>query len=258
MAVLDKFKLEGKVAIVTGVSSGLGIAFAEGLAEAGADVVVVARRADKLEASAKRIAKKTKRKIMPMTCDVSKEEDIIRVVKATEKKFGKIDVLVNNAGVAALGPSHLMKEEDWDRVVSINLTGTFLFSKHVIASMLAKKRKGSIINLASIYGLEGDIFPAAPYYATKGAVVNLTRSLAIEYAKRDIRINAIAPGFFPSEMTGGIFEDKNALGHIVERTPMGRVGDPEELKGAVVYLASEAASYVTGHTLTVDGGWNAE
>jgi gluconate 5-dehydrogenase len=258
MGILEKFSLKGKVAIVTGASSGLGVAFTEALAEAGADVVIAARREDKLVENAKRISKQTGRKIVPVVTDVASEADVIKLVKAAEKAFGKIDILINDAGVAAMGPTVDMKKEDWDRVIAVDLTAVFLCSKYVIKSMLAKKVKGSIINIASIYGLFGDVFPVAPYYASKGAVVNLTRSLAVEFSQQNIRVNAIAPGFFPSEMTVDILKNKDLLAHIDSRTPMGRLGDPSELKGAAVFLASDASSYVTGHTLAVDGGWSAE
>ncbi len=258
MGVLDSFKLDGKIAIVTGVSSGLGVAFTEALAEAGADVVITARREDRLKENAEKISKATGRQILPIKGDVSKEDDVAKIVEFAESKFGKIDICVNNAGIAAMGPSTEMKKEDWDSVLAVDLTGVFLCNKHVIKSMVEKKIKGSVINIASIYGLFGDIFPVAPYYASKGAVVNLTKSLAVEFAPLGIRVNAIAPGFFPSEMTHDIFQDSAALKHITDRTPLGRVGNPSELKGAAVYLASDASSYVTGHVLAVAGGWTAE
>ena len=249
------FSLEGKVGIVTGASSGLGVAFAEGLAEAGADCVVCARRFDKLKENADKISKKTGRKILPIKADVTKEEDIKKVIKFANSNFGCIDILINNAGVAVVGPSTDLSLEDWRKCVETDLIGVALFSKHVISYMLNKKIKGSIINIASIYGLFGDIISAAPYYAAKGGVINLTRALAIEYAERGIRVNAIAPGFFPSEMTAGVFADKKILKHILSSTPIGRVGNPEELKGPAVFLASDASSYITGQIIPVDGGW---
>ncbi|MCL5009406.1 MAG: glucose 1-dehydrogenase [Candidatus Parvarchaeota archaeon] len=257
MSVLDSFKLDGKSAIVTGVSSGLGVAFTEALAEAGADVVVCARREDKLKENAYNIASRTKRKIIPVIADISKEEDIIKVVKMCEDSFGKIDILVNNAGIVKAKSSLDLTKEDWDAVVAVDLTGAFLLSKYAIKSMLSKNIKGSIINIASIYGLFGDVMPVPSYYASKGALVNLTRAMAVEFAQSGIRINAIAPGVFPSEMTTDILEDKSLADHFKGRTPMGRFGKPDELKGAAVFLASDSSSYITGHTLTVDGGWSA-
>lgn len=258
MSVLDLFRLDGKAAIVTGVSSGLGVSFSYALAEAGADLLVVARRFDKLQENANKIREATGRKVIPLQADVSNEEDVKKMVNTALDEFGKIDILVNNAGVAVVGNSVDLTLSDWERVLKVDVTGLFLCSKYTIKSMLEKKVKGSIINIASIYGLFGDIIPAAPYYASKGAVVNLTKALAVEYAKSGIRVNAIAPGFFPSEMTAGVLSEKELREHIESRTPMGRVGNPDELKGAVVFLASDASSYVTGHVLTVDGGWSAE
>ncbi|MDE1804191.1 MAG: glucose 1-dehydrogenase [Candidatus Micrarchaeota archaeon] len=258
MGILDEFRLDGKSAIVTGVSSGLGIAFTEALAEAGADVVIAARREDRLIENAKRISAATGRKVLPFKADLSSESDIDALVAKACDSLGKVDILINNAGTAAMGSSTKMKKEDWDRVIAVNLTGVFLCARSAIRSMVERNVKGSVINIASIYGRFGDVFPVAPYYASKGGVVNLTRSLAVEFASKGIRVNAIAPGFFPSEMTAGVLEDKDTLSHITTRTPMGRLGEPAELKGAAVYLASDASSYVTGHILAVDGGWGAE
>ena len=215
------------------------------------------RRDEKLIENANRISKYTNRKIIPVKADLTKEEDIINVVKVAEEKLQKIDILINNAGSAVAGPSLNLKKEDWQKVLDVDISAVFVFSQKVIASMIAHNLKGSIINIASIYGLFGDIIPAAPYYASKGAVVNLTRAMAVEFAGQNIRINAIAPGFFPSEMTNDLLKDKAILDHITQRTPMERVGNPNELKGAAVFLASNASSYITGHILAVDGGWSA-
>jgi len=258
MNVLETFRLNGKSGIVTGVSSGLGIAFATALAEAGADLVVCARREDKLRANAEQIAKDTGRSIYPVVADVTREEDIARVVAAAQSRFGKIDILVNNAGIANAKPTVEMTGKEWLDVTNVDLNGDFYFARDVAKSMIKSKIRGSIINVASIYGLFGDVIPAASYYASKGAVVNLTRALAVEWVSYGIRVNAIAPGFFPSEMTAGIQQDAPTLKHITDRTPMGRLGRPDELKGALVLLASDAGSYITGHILNVDGGWDAE
>ncbi|MDE1857149.1 MAG: glucose 1-dehydrogenase [Candidatus Micrarchaeota archaeon] len=255
--ILSRFRLDGKCAIVTGVSSGLGIAFSEALAEAGADLVVCARREEQLRMNASEIASATGRKVVPVAADVSKEEDIIRVIKTAEQNFGKVDIMIPSAGTAATAPSTDMKKEDWDRVIATNLTGVFLSCRHAIRSMVEHKVGGSVINIASIYGLNGDMFPVAPYYAAKGAIVNMTRALAVEFCKQNIRVNAIAPGFFPSEMTTAVLQDPQILKYIEGKTPLGRLGRPDELKGAVVFLASDASSYVTGQTIPVDGGWTA-
>ncbi len=258
MNVLDSFKLNGKVGVVTGVSSGLGVSFATALAEAGADVVICARREDKLNANAEQIAKATGRSIIPVVADVTKEEDIAKIITAAESKFGKIDILVNNAGIATIKPTVDMTSKEWLDVTNVDLNGTFYMAREVAKSMIKNKVKGSIINIASIYGIFGDVIPAASYYASKGAVVNLTRALAVEWVSYGIRVNAIAPGFFPSEMTAGVQQDQPTLRHITSRTPMGRFGKTDELKGALVLLGSDAGSYITGHILNVDGGWDAE
>ena len=256
MDVIDSFKIEDKVCIVTGVSSGLGVAFATALAEAGANVVVCARRREKLELNAKRISEQTGKKIIPITADVSKENDIANVVSETEREFGKIDILVNNAGIGSPKPSVDTTEKEWSDVITVNLTGAFLFSRDVAKSMIKNKVDGSIVNIVSIYGLSGDTIPSPAYYASKGALVNLTKALANEWAPYGIRVNAIAPGFFPSEMTASLQQDQNMMNYVKNRTPLGRMGNPDELKPALVLLASNAGSYITGHTLCVDGGWN--
>lgn len=258
MGIIDSFRLGGKVAMVTGVSSGLGIALSTALAEAGADLVVCARREDKLRSNAEAIARATGRAVLPVPADVSNEADVARLVAAAEARFGRVDILVNNAGVASAKNAVDLTGKEWLDVINVNLNGTFYMARDVARSMMRSGTGGSIVNVASIYGLFGDIIPAAPYYASKGAVVNLTRALAIEWVHSGIRVNAIAPGFFPSEMTAGIQGDQQVMSHITSRTPMGRLGRPEELKGALLLLASDAGSYITGHILNVDGGWDAE
>jgi NAD(P)-dependent dehydrogenase (short-subunit alcohol dehydrogenase family) len=257
MKVLDLFKLDGKFGIVTGVSSGLGVTFATALAEAGADIVVCARREDKLKANAKAIADATGRRVIPYVCDVSKQEDVDKMVAFAEKTFGKIDILINNSGIAVAKPTVEMTEQEWLDVVNVNLNGVFRCAQAVAKSMIKNKVEGSIINIDSIYGVHGDMVPAISYYSTKGGVANMTRALAVELAPYKIRVNAVAPGFFPSEMTTPIFQSPEMVKHINGRTPMGRVGEPWELEGATVLLASKAGNYITGHILLVDGGWDA-
>ena len=255
MRVGDMLSLKGKVAIVTGGSSGLGVTFSNALAEAGAHVEVAARRMDKLEEVAQDL-RRLNVKARPFQCDVSKADEVNALVDDTVKNFGRLDIIVNNAGVAAMSPATEISVEDWNRVVSVNLTGVFLCARTAARQMI-KQGGGKIVNISSIYGAVGDVFPASPYYATKGAVINMTRDLAVEWAPFKINVNAIAPGFFPSEMTEAIFKEPRYLEYINRQTPLGRTGDPDDLKGALVYLASPASDYVTGQTIFVDGGWTA-
>jgi NAD(P)-dependent dehydrogenase (short-subunit alcohol dehydrogenase family) len=258
VSVLDSFGLRGKSGIVTGCSSGLGITFAEALAEVGADLVVCARRESKLRDVSEQIAKKTGRAIYPIVCDVGKEEEVKRVVEEAERRFGKVDVLVNNAGVGLIKATTQLTAADWSGVLDINLDGTLYCARDVARLMIRTRTMGSIINIASIDGLRADSIPAAPYFASKGAVVNLTRALALEWAPHGIRVNAIAPGYFPSELAekeGFSTEDEK---YVTQRIPLGRWGSPDELKGTLLLLASNAGSYITGQTLVVDGGWTAK
>jgi NAD(P)-dependent dehydrogenase (short-subunit alcohol dehydrogenase family) len=253
MRVQDMFSLKGKVAIVTGGSSGLGVTFARALAEEGANIVLAARRLDKLNEVGDDLSRLGV-KVRSVQCDVSNQDQVQSLVDETLKTFGRLDIIVNNAGIAAMSPATEIAIEEWNRVVSVNLTGTFLCARTAARQMM-KKGGGKIVNIASIYGAVGDVFPASPYYATKGAVINLTRDLAVEWAPFKINVNAIAPGFFPSEMTEGIFQDPHYLEYINKQTPLGRTGAPDDLKGAIVFLASQASDYVTGQTIFVDGGW---
>ena len=250
------FDIREQTAIVTGASSGLGVTFAETLAERGVNLVIAARRYEKLIKVAEDISSKYNIKVVPVQTDVSQEEQVINIVKTAIEKFGSIEILVNNAGTASLSPSVDMNLEEWKKVIDVNLTGVFLCARTAAREMI-KKKYGKIVNIASIYGAVGDIFPTAPYYASKGAVINLTRALAIEWAPYKINVNAIAPGFFPSEMTETVFQDEKTLKYILSRTPLGRTGEPLDLKAALTYLASPASNYVTGQTIFVDGGWTA-
>jgi NAD(P)-dependent dehydrogenase (short-subunit alcohol dehydrogenase family) len=248
------FDLRGRVAIVTGASSGLGVTFARGLAAAGAFVVLAARRLEKLEALAAEL-EAGGAEALAVGCDVAREADVDRLVAAVQERFGRLDVLVNNAGTVHVGPA---EDEDLARfreIVEVNLTGVFVCAQRVGRVMLASGR-GSIVNVASILGLvaSGQVKQAS-YCASKGGVVNLTRELAAQWARRGVRVNAIAPGWFESEMTADMFSDPGSLQWMRSRDPMGRVGRDEELVGPLLFLASDASSYVTGQTLAVDGGW---
>lgn len=255
MKISEMFNLKGKVAIVTGASSGLGVTFSEALADAGANVEIAARRIDKLKHVADDLTKRGVRS-KAFQCDVSNQDLVQALISDTVSTFGRLDILVNNAGVAAMSPATMISMEDWNKVVAVNLTGSFLCAREAAKQMM-KQGGGKIINIASIYGAVGDVFPASPYYATKGAIINMTRDLSVEWAPYKINVNAIAPGFFPSEMTEAIFQDPHYLEYINKQTPLGRPGNPDDLKGAVLFLSTAASDYVTGQTIFVDGGWTA-
>ena len=254
----DLFGLKGKVALVTGASSGLGVELAEGLAIAGADVALVARRKEKLDDVAEKIRALGVR-AHAVQADVTVDADIERAVGEIEKALGPVDILVNNAGIAEVGRAEKHTRTQWDRSVAVNLTAVFRLSQRVGSTMIERGQGGRIINLSSVMGQVGSaIYPTVSYNATKHAVDGLTRQMALEWAPHRITVNAIAPGWFPSEMNiDPRFGDINPKykARMIERTPMGRLGEPGELLATVIYLASPAASYVTGTILPVDGGW---
>ena len=247
----DIFSVSGRVALVTGASSGLGERFARVLHAHGATVIAGARRVDRLDALAADLGDG----LIPVSLDIAVEDDCKRFVDATEHD---IDILVNNAAIGQIYPAEEEPLEHWRTVVDINLTGLFILSQLVGQRMLRRGR-GSIINISSIFGSVASApIAQASYCATKGAVTNLTRELGCQWAGRGVRVNAIAPGWFPTEMTNdGMFQDEQAMMFLRRNTPMRRAGVEGELDGALLYLASDASSFVTGITLHVDGGWTA-
>jgi gluconate 5-dehydrogenase len=251
------FDLSGKTAIVTGGGKGIGRQMAEGLAEAGANLVLCARNAERCEATAAEL-EQTGVRALGLGCDVRDPEQVQAVVARAVADFGGVDVLVNNSGVVWGATPEDMPLEGWQKVVDVNLTGVFLFSQAAGRAMIERGAGGSIVNIASVAGLHGappEFVQTVVYHATKGGVIAFTRDLAWKWAQYDIRVNAIAPGWFPSDMANFVID--MAGEELVRRVPLRRFGGPEEMKGPVVFLASDAAAYVTGHTLVVDGGQSA-
>jgi NAD(P)-dependent dehydrogenase (short-subunit alcohol dehydrogenase family) len=250
----DWFSLAGRVAVVTGASAGIGASLAEDLGRAGVKLVVAARRKERLEQLAERI-ESAGGECLAHACDVTKEADVESLVEATIARFGRVDLLVNNAGITDVVKAEDETIEGFDYIVAVNLRGAFLCAQRFGRSML-EAGGGSIVNIASMLGLVGSgQVPQASYAASKGAVVNLTRELGAQWARKGVRVNAVAPGWFESEMTAEMFADEGSQRWMRGRTPMGRPGHDGELIGAVVFLASDAASFITGQTLAVDGGW---
>lgn len=253
----DLFDLTGKVALVTGGSRGLGLEMATALGEAGASVVITARREQWL-APAERGLKEKGVNVLAVLCDVSNRDQVSAAVRATIDRFGQLDILINNAGTSWGEPVETMPVEKWREVFETNVVGTFLASQAAGNEMLRLGNGGSIINIASVAGLTGleaNVLDAAGYSASKGAVITLTRDLAVKWAKRGIRVNAIAPGFFDTRLSRSLLERQQP--QVEAATPMGRIGRPGEIGGVAVFLASAAASYVTGQVLAVDGGLTA-
>lgn len=245
------FDLSGKIAIVTGASKGLGRAMVLGMADAGADIVLVSRTLKDLEAVAQEIRAKG-RKALSVPADVSKSADIERMVKEAMEKFGKIDILVNNTGISGDKPVLKMEEDYWDYVMSVNLKAPFLCSKAVGAEMV-KRKKGKIINISSITFTMA-IPNMTSYCASKAGVVQFTKALALEWARHNIQANAICPGYFRTPMNEEFFSGEAGKKIIEQTLPLKRLGEPEELVGSVIFFASGASDFITGAVLVVDGG----
>ena len=251
---LNMFSLEGKVAVVTGGSRGLGRAMALGLADAGADVVVASRTQADLDKVAEEIRAKG-RKSLAIAMDSSSLESISNMAEKTIGEFGKIDILINNAGQATTGPFLRHSEEDWDRIMNVNLKGYFMVTK-VVGSYMFKAKSGRVICISSAMG-EAPLPFMASYAASKGGINAMVKSLAQEWATRGITVNAVAPAYILTDMNKDVYEDEKTNKMITSKTPVGRWGEMEELVGLVVYLSSDVTGYITGAIIPLDGGWTA-
>ena len=246
------FDLSGRVALVTGGNGGIGLGIALGLAQAGAEIVIAARDEQKIEDAVEEV-RALGRRCIGVRCDVTRSDDIDAAIAAVEREFGRLDVLVNNAGVAGGGPPAEISEQVWDRVVDTNLKGSFRCAQAAYP-LLKADGGGKVINIGSEYSLFGSA-NVVPYSASKGGVIQLTKSLAVAWARDHIRVNAIIPGWITTDMTAGVKQNEQFYDAIVQRTPARRFGTPEECAGAAVFLASSASDFVTGVSIPVDGGY---
>jgi len=251
--ILEKFSLKGKSGMVTGGGSGIGRAIAKGLVQAGAEIVIAGRNKEKLEKAVSEIGK-LGGPVIAVQADISKIGEIRNLVDRTVKEFGKIDFLFNNAGIIRRSSSEDFSEKDWDETININLKGPFFLAQAVAKVMISQKRKGKIINTSSLIAVQGGKRVPA-YAASKGGLNQVTKSMANDWAKYNILVNAIGPGWVKTELTELLQKDKDRFNEITSRIPLGRWADPEDLVGAAIFLASDASDYITGQTLFVDGGW---
>jgi 2-deoxy-D-gluconate 3-dehydrogenase len=251
--VLEKFSLKGKSGIVTGGGSGIGKAIAKGVVQAGAEIMITGRDKERLEMVADEL-RPFEGPVVPIQTDISKMGDIKNLVDRTVKEFGKIDFLFNNAGIIRRSPSEEFTEKDWDETISTNLKGPFFLAQSVARVMISQKRKGKIINTSSLAAVHGGKRVPA-YAASKGGLAQVTKSMANDWAKYNILVNAIGPGWVKTELTEPLQQDKERFAEITNRIPLGRWADPDDLIGAAIFLASDASDYITGQTIFVDGGW---
>jgi len=250
------FDLSGQVAIVTGCSTGLGVQMAKALANQGAKIVAIARRKEKIDEVAKEIADTYKVETLAVQCDITDTERVNAAVDEVLAKFGRIDIVINNAGTGAVAPAEDITDEQFNGELNVDLGGTFKVSRAVAKKAMIPAKYGRIINIASMYGMVGNkVAPASPYHAAKGGVVNLTRGLAAEWGKYGINVNAICPGYFYSPLTKETLDSEFFQQNAQTMIPLSRYGNEGELDTAAIFLASQASSYVTGVILPVDGGY---
>lgn len=256
MSVKELFKLEGKVALITGGSRGLGLQMAEALGEMGCRLAITARKGDEL-AEAKAHLDRMGIEVLTVINDLSKTDQISGMVDQVVERFGAIDILVNNAGATWSAPAEEYPDEAWRKVLGLNVDSLFFLSREVARRCMIPNKSGKIINIASVAGLRGSSTTVSTiaYHTSKGAAVNFTRALASEWGKYNINVNAICPGFFPSKMSAGMLE--KVADAVIARAPLHRIGGDEDLKGTVVFLASEASRHITGQSIAVDGGISA-
>ncbi|WP_433496616.1 SDR family NAD(P)-dependent oxidoreductase [Sphaerimonospora sp. CA-214678] len=258
MSVFDRFSLEGKVAIVTGASSGLGVTFALALAEAGADIALGARRVELLRDTKGKV-EALGRRCVAVPTDVADPADCERLVATARDELGDVGVLVNNAGMARVVPSHKDDPAEFTRVLQVNLTGAYQMAQAFGRACIAAGHGGSIVNVSSVLGMVSTDAPQTAYSASKAGLLGMTRDLAMQWTlRRGIRVNALVPGLIVSDMTAAIQANEQASASALASIPMKRLGDPDELVGALLLLASDAGSYMTGSALIVDGGWTAQ
>jgi len=257
----DMFRLDGKVALITGGGRGIGKFIATGFAEAGADLIIASRQMENLETTAREMEEAFDVKVFPVRCDMSKEEEIENMVNVVAEKFPRIDILINNAGITWGAPTLKFPLEKWDYLFNVNVRGVWILTRK-IANIMKEQGGGNIINISSIMGFRGweETYPAVAYNSTKAAINVLTMNLAVKLAPHNIRVNAIAPGFFRTDIMAFIEtpEFKDAYDDMINSIPLRRVGDIDDVKGVAVFLASDASAYMTGHILVNDGGYLAK